>query len=359
MGEEMKIGLVAGPVYSCPPRGYGGAEMVTAGLARELAQLKHEVHLFGAPGTESDGAHVHYVPGTYGEFNHPIEAEAWELYSDLFLTMDVVHDLSPHCYIAEVLSTGGHRTPRLFTKTGMDYIYPRAGRQNAVFVSRFAAEHTRMGQPTTMTPKWVLNGIDTTFYRPGEEPRRDYILYLGRPHPDKGVELVVETARRLPNQQFILAWRPAAPDHARHADRYTRMIDGLANVEVVTMPLVDHHEFKRNLYQNARLFLSPHRYQESFGLTSAEALACGVPVVTGSNGAAREVLDDEKRVVGQLVDTNGDDRDVLDQTLKAIDAASTLDPHHCRSHAVEQLSAGRMARDYLQLYEQVATGEVW
>src|SRR5258708_31407382 len=51
--KKLNIALVAPPWYPVPPHGYGGIELVVSLLATGLRQQGHQVHLFGAEGSEN------------------------------------------------------------------------------------------------------------------------------------------------------------------------------------------------------------------------------------------------------------------------------------------------------------------
>ena len=60
-------------------------------------------------------------------------------------------------------------------------------------------------------------------------------------------------------------------------------------------------EEKTTLYQLASCFVFPSSY-EGFGLPPLEAMACGVPVVTTSAGALKEVVGDAAYLISEPVD---------------------------------------------------------
>src|SRR5258708_13428039 len=51
--KKLNIALGAPPWYPVPPHGYGGIELVVSLLATGLRQQGHQVHLFGAEGSEN------------------------------------------------------------------------------------------------------------------------------------------------------------------------------------------------------------------------------------------------------------------------------------------------------------------
>jgi glycosyltransferase involved in cell wall biosynthesis len=94
---------------------------------------------------------------------------------------------------------------------------------------------------------------------------------------------------------------------------------------------------------NACAALCPHR-PESFGLVLIEALACGTPVVTYRHGSYPELIDHE--VTGFLCR----DEQEMAQAARRI---GEIDRSRCRSAFEERFTAERMAKEYVQLYEQM------
>jgi glycosyltransferase involved in cell wall biosynthesis len=135
----------------------------------------------------------------------------------------------------------------------------------------------------------VPNGVDD-FFQPGAESG-DYILFVGTLEPRKGIGDLVAVWDSLPEPRPPLmicgdpGWRVRVP----------------AGIDVTGW--VD-RERLRALYQRARIFVYPSRY-EGFGIPPLEAMACGAPVIATRTGAIPEYADG----AALLVDPG--DRDAL------------------------------------------------
>lgn len=366
----MRIALINGAALPTPPRDYG-SEVITGQLAASLADRGHEVHLFAPGGSIAPpGVTLHYVPGTYGMINPAVEAYPATVYRDLLLRCEVIHDLSGSCAVIEALGLNPQAPPMLYTRNGIDFNRPRWHRQNAVVLSQAALRCAQAGQSAwhgTEFAHWDLPpgqlstaavvpyGIDTLFYSPGSDPVEDYVLYVGRPHPSKGVDHIIQLASLYPDQAFVLAWRPAFADHREWDRRYRQQVRtmGLDNVTILTLPLDGHHAAKRDLYRRAKVFLQPTRYIEAFGLTAIEAMACGCPVVLEDRGSAPEIV--EEGVTGYL---HGEDLDVEDYG-PLLERAARLDRSRIRQEAIGRFSTFVMAGRYQTLYERLQRGENW
>jgi glycosyltransferase involved in cell wall biosynthesis len=139
----------------------------------------------------------------------------------------------------------------------------------------------------------VPNGVDE-FFMPGE-PTGDFILFVGTLEPRKGIDDLLAVWRSLPEPRPRLVlcgdagWRVRVPE----------------GVEVTGF--VD-RERLRTLYQQARVFVYPSRY-EGFGIPPLEAMACGAPVIATRTGAIPEFAEG----AALLIDPG--DRDALRESL--------------------------------------------
>jgi glycosyltransferase involved in cell wall biosynthesis len=97
----------------------------------------------------------------------------------------------------------------------------------------------------------------------------------------------------------------------------------------------------------ARALLHLIGFDEPFGLSVVEAMACGTPVVAHRRGSMPELI--EHGVTGFLVDTPA-------EAVDAIAHAGELDRAACRARVAERFSIGRMADAYLALYRRILGG---
>jgi len=360
----MRIAVISGSVFSCPPVSYG-SEIATWWLAEELDKAGHEVHLVAPGGSKKPpNGYLHYIPCSQGVVSYEDDVKAWEWYGDVIASCDIVHDLSPTCVAIERIFLEAPEIPCLYTRNGIDFSHPRFGRKNAVVLSKAAREHALNGWSAWhQTPyrkfdffpgrldeaRVVHYGVDLDFYCEGKG-KDDYVLYCGRPHFSKGIKQILQVAKRIPGQKFKLAWHPTLPDHL-HFDRiYRRMARewGLKNVEFVDLPSgFGHHEAKRELYQRAKCFIQLTQYCEAFGLTAIESLACGTPVILTNNGSAPEIVNGKN---GFLVSS-------VDRAVEAIKGTEGIKPEDCLRDARLRWSKERMCRDYLRIYNEILSAQ--
>ena len=88
-------------------------------------------------------------------------------------------------------------------------------------------------------------------------------------------------------------------------------------------------------------------FEEPFGLSVIEAMACGTPVIAYRRGSMPELIDDG--VTGFLVDS-------FDEAVAAIGRIGEIDRAACRRAVAERFTVDRMADRYLALYRQLLGG---
>ena len=137
----------------------------------------------------------------------------------------------------------------------------------------------------------VYNGIDLSLY-PFQERGGEDLIFLGRIHPDKGVHLAIEVARRS-GRRLIIAG--IVQDRAYFEEQVEPQLDGDSIRFIGPVDVAG----KNELFARAYALLHLNTIPERFGLVLAEANAAGVPVIAMDLGSCREVIGDG--VTGFLV----------------------------------------------------------
>ena len=149
----------------------------------------------------------------------------------------------------------------------------------------------------------IANGVEIPEERPAaaRSAERRRLLFLGRVHPKKGLDLLLPVWRQLeaefPEWQLVIV----GPGEGSHPDELRELAKALGCRHLEFRPAA-HGLEKSRLYWGADLFVLPTR-NENFGMAVAEALAHGVPVVT-TRGAPWSGL--ESRGAGWWVPIDGD-----------------------------------------------------
>ncbi len=136
----------------------------------------------------------------------------------------------------------------------------------------------------------IPNGVHVTEEPQGQaQQRENLVLSLGRIHPKKGLDRLIQ-AWSLVEESFP-GWRLriAGPPEGTHAEDLARLAGalGVRNVEISGAV---YGEEKERLFQKAALFVLS-TLNENFGMTVAESLAAGIPVIStkGAPWAGLEV----------------------------------------------------------------------
>jgi glycosyltransferase involved in cell wall biosynthesis len=132
-------------------------------------------------------------------------------------------------------------------------------------------------------------------------------------------------------------------DETYYAERVVPLIDGqqiryLGNVGP---------DDRARILGTAAALLHPLGFDEPFGLSPVEAMACGTPVIAYPRGALPETVD--HGVTGFLVDG-------VEAAADAVDDAVRLDRRQVATVARQRFSAARMVDEYLRVYRTLLEG---
>jgi len=184
-------------------------------------------------------------------------------------------------------------------------------------------------QPVSVVP----NGIDVPEMKSKPVTRNRILLFLGRIHPKKGVDMLLRAwaalGRRFPEWEL----RIAGPDNIGHLPKMQALAEKLRLERVVFCgPL--YGETKQDAYREAELFVLP-THSENFGVTVAESLAAGTPAIV-TKGAPWSGL--EKHGAGWWIDIG------VDPLVACLEDALS----QSRNELMSKGRAGRewMMRDY-------------
>ncbi|NQX11645.1 glycosyltransferase family 4 protein [Microbacteriaceae bacterium VKM Ac-2855] len=186
----------------------------------------------------------------------------------------------------------------------------------------------------------VHHGIELDEFDPGPaepaSPRTDLVVF-GRIHPDKGTADAIEIARRAGRRLVICG---IVQDEGYFRDEVLPAVDG---VHVLYRGSVGPAE-RTQVLSTAAALLHPIHFDEPFGLSVIEAMACGTPVIAYRRGSMSEVIDDG--VTGFAVGS-------LDEAVAAVPRAVVLDRATVRRRLEERFGIERMVDGDLDVYERV------
>ncbi len=329
-----RIAVLSPVAWRTPPRQYGAWETVAGNTAEGLVSRGWDVTLF-ATGDSITEARLHAVVGRGYEEDRAIDPKVAEYLhiSEVFehaAEFDLIHshyDFMALCYTRLV------KTPVLTTIHGFSSrrimpVYEKY--RDGYFVSISDSDRA----PGLNYLATVYNGIDLSLY-PLQKGGGD-LIFLGRIHPDKGVHLAIEVARRSGSPLLIAGiiqdqtyFREEIDPHLSQTIRYIGPVDVAG---------------KNLLFARARALLHLNTIPERFGLVLAEANAAGVPVIAMDLGSCREVIQDGQ--TGFLVNNTGD-------AVRALERIGEIDRDACRQRVQEHFSIETMVEAYEKVYQKV------
>ncbi len=335
--RPLRIAMVAPPWFELPPQGYGGIEAVCAGLADALVARGHEVTVIGAGrnGTRARFRRTYDTPpgARIGEPMPEVvhAAAAGRILAEL--DADIVHDHS----LAGPLLARGRDVPTVVTVHGP--VTGEAGdyyRQLGDSVQLIAiSDAQRRTAPDLNWCATVHNAIDAEGF-PFREEKEDWVLFLGRCAPDKGMHLGIDAARAA-GRKIVLAAKCTEPAETAY---FETEIKPRLGPDTEWLGEVG-GEQKKDLLSRARCLLFPIQWEEPFGMVMIEAMACGTPVVALRRGSVPEVV--TCGVTGMVCN---DPAELAD----AINAADAIDPAACRNDVLTRFHPAAMAAGYEKAY---------
>ncbi len=337
--ESLRIGLIAPPWFAVPPPGYGGIERVVSYLAEGLVACGHDVTLFAAGGSHSSAKLVSLFEAPPSKLigDAAIEiahaAEAYRHHRDF----DVIHDHSIGGLGCAVLCP----TPVVHT------IHGQITEGAAALYSKLAppvhllaiSENQRSTLPRGVPAEVIHNALDLDG-SPYSEKHGDYLLFVGRMSPEKGVLDAIEIARRTRLPLLMLAKINERPEQEYYEQMVRPRLKGV-DAEFRESPP---EEEKQRAYRDALVTLFPIQWPEPFGLVMIESMATGTPVIAYNRGSVPEVIDHGR--TGFVCNS-------IEEAVDAVAQVRTLDRAACRAQVAAQFSAEIAVDRHVASYRRI------
>jgi glycosyltransferase involved in cell wall biosynthesis len=332
----LRIAVLGAISWRTPPPGYGPWEQIAYNIARGLVARGADVTLFATADSASPGKLVAVVP--VGLNDDP--ALDGELCTELHVAscfaraseFDLIHnnlDWKPLLYALATSAPPVVTTIHGFSSPPILGAY-YAGASRSFFCSISDADR----DPGLEYLATTYNGIDPSEWTYRDTPG-DYLLFLGRFHPEKGAHLAIDVARRA-GVRLKLAGIPH--DEAYFAELIAPHVDGDA------VQFLGHVQgpARDELAGGALALVHMTTRPERFGLTLIEAMACGTPVLGARMGSIPEIVVDG--VTGFLCDG-------VDDAVTAVPRLPSLSRAACRARVETTFSLDRMVERYIEAYE--------
>jgi len=332
----VRIAVLAPIAWRVPPRHYGPWELFASLLTEGLVSRGHDVTLFAAGDSETSAHLCSVVPRGWSEDPSidPKVAECLHV-SQVFeraSEFDVIHnsfDFLPLTYSA-LVSTPIVTTIHGFSSPRIVPVYAKYSQSTFYVAISDADRHPALDYVAT-----IHHGIDTDNFA-FSPTAGSYLAFFGRIHPDKGVVAAIDAAEKTGVPLRIAGIIQDEPYFKREI---VPRLDGDRVQFLGSVRAKDRSSF----LGGALALLHLIDFDEPFGLSVVEAMACGTPVIAFDRGSMPELIIDG--TTGSLVS------DVA-SAAAAIMRVGQLDRQTVRDVAVQRFSNDRMVDDYVAVYRQ-------
>ena len=322
--------------WRVPPRHYGPWELFASLLTEALVARGHDVTLF-ATGDSLTAASLQSVVSRGWSEDPSIDTKVAECLhiSEVFERaddFDVIHnsfDYLPLTYSA-LVDTPVVTTIHGFSSPDIVAVYAKYDPLVSYVAISDSDRHPALTYAAT-----VHHGIDTDAFVPSQDPG-EYVAFFGRIHPDKGAATAIAAAARA---GVPLRMAGIVHDQRYFDEEVAPHIDGERVQFVGTVAAEDRSSF----LSGASALLHLIDFDEPFGYSVVEAMACGTPVIAFDRGSMTELVDDG--TTGRIVDS-------VDAAASAIAEVKAFDRVVIREVAVDRFGVDRMADQYVEVYEQ-------
>ena len=333
----MRIAMLAPVAWRTPPRHYGPWETVVSLLTEGLIREGYDVTLFATADSITAGTLRSIVPKGYEE-DPTINPKVWECLHASYLfeqadEFDLIHN---HFDFLPLTYSGLVATPVLTTIHGFSSpsilpVYKKYNKKT-YFVSISNADRS----PELDYCATIYHGIDLKLFDFNESPE-DYLVFFGRIHHDKGAKEAIEIAKA-GGKKLIMAG--IIQDQGYFKTHVEPFIDNHHIVYVGSVGPVE----RNKLLRNAQALLHPINFNEPFGLSVIESMACGTPVIAMNRGSMPEIITDGRD--GFLVSD-------VEGAIQALKRLALIDRRECRKTVEQRFTVHRMVQEYIDVYRRI------
>lgn len=333
----MRIAMLAPIAWRVPPRRYGPWEQVVSTLTEGLVRRGLDVTLFATADSITSARLCAVCPRGYEE-DPEIDPKVWEHLHIAAVferagEFDLIHnhfDFPPLTW-SRLVATPVVTTIHGFSSERIVEVYRRYND-----ICHYIAISNADRHPSLRYLATIYHGLPLEQFTP-RAAHGDYLLFFGRIHPDKGTAEAIEVAQHAGHKLIIAG---IIHDREYFERRVAPHIDG-DSVEYVGPAGPEERD---RLLGGALALLHLVNFAEPFGLSMAEALVCGTPVIGRPRGSVPEIVRDG--LDGFVVETT-------DAAAAAVARVTTLDRAAISADAAARFGAARMVDDYIRAYQEI------
>lgn len=336
----MRIAMIAPLIEAVPPELYGGTERVVSMLTEELVARGHQVTLFASGDSQTRATLVPCCERSL-RLNDDIRdyvSHTLVQLADVFERRDEFDIIHSHVdYLAFPYAVMAD-APMISTTHGrldladVRHVYHAF---DTPLVSISDAQRATLDDVHWLTTVYNSVAVDRYHFRP--DPG-DYLVFLGRIAPEKRPDRAIEIARDV-GMKLIMAAKVDPYDQEYYDKAIKPLID--ANRPLIEFIGEVDDAGKDELLGGAYAYLFPIDWPEPFGLTMAESMATGTPVIAYRCGSVCEVIEDG--VTGFYPSS-------FHGMIDAVQKVADLDRRACRERVERLFSPTAMADGYERAY---------
>ena len=388
--KRLRVAMVAPPWLAMPIKGYGGIELVLQGLVASLKKKGVDVELFANGERTMRGIKTHSLYKTeqfcriyepYYESFPIVQAHMLFAYNAIKQdgSFDIIHSNVPHVgpsfwamatcdkQLPPVLSTFHGPPFTASTEHNIGAMYNTADLEqieqfNGLYTTCISDAMTRTVPKNiaSRTLKAVHNAVNPDDF-PFVADKKNYFVTLARFAPYKGQHIAVKAAAKLKkrlrmagvvadiasNRKLLLELaNPLSLYRSDEQFRYysDKILPYVLRYRNITYSGNLSGRRKLKFLSEARALLFPIEWDEPFGMSVIEALACGTPVIAMNRGAMPEII--EHGVTGFLANNEA-------EFMEFMTRIDEIDPVACRRSVEKRFSADAMADAYIDRYNEV------
>lgn len=333
----MKIAILAPISWRTPPKHYGPWEQIASNITEGLVKQGHEVTLFATKDSITTGTLDYICETAYSEDTN-LDPKVWECLHISHMmekadNFDIIHnnfDFLPLTYSRLI------KTPILTTIHGFSSpkIIPVFKKYNDT--SHYVSISNSDRSPELDYIATVYNGIKSEEFTLNEN-RGDYLLYFGRIHHEKGTYESIQIAREAKIRLVISGL-------IQDQNYFNEKVKPYINHEDILYVGNSGSKDRDKLLGGAFALLHPINFEEPFGLSVAESMFCGTPVIAFNRGSMPELIVHSK--TGYLVNN-------IPEAVEVLKDIPKIDRNYCRKWAEDNFSIEKMTEAYLKVYNSI------
>ena len=342
----MKICIIAPIDESIPPKFYGGIGRIVYNLTEGLVKKGHDVTLLAPKNTKTSAKLIPIIKNPLEannpkNNNNPKVREAFfklsiEKIKEVLLKekFDIVNNhmgwrvihLSNIIYPSMITTL---HTP--LDKDNKQKIFNKFKLTPVISISN----SQRRFLPNINYIDTIYNGIDISLFDFSED-YDNYLVFLGRMSPEKGALEAIQISEKL-GEKLVMAGAIHSWDEDYFVNKIKPKID---NKSIIFLDEVD--DFQKNkLLNRAKALVAPIQWEEPFGLTFIESMACGTPVIALNRGSANEIVIDG--VTGIIASS-------ISEIYKRFEEIGSIYRKKCRIYVEERFNSDIMVNNYEKTY---------